>query len=73
MTASAAAAFSVVECSDLQLESSAMPCFSKASTSALRVILGFQGVLGVAIAGIGCALPNGGVVHSGSSERLREC
>ena len=70
MTASMAAAFSVVECSDSQLEST-MPCFSKASTSALRVILGFQGVLGVVIAGIGLALPNGGVAHSGSSGKSR--
>ena len=68
MTASTAAAFSVAECLDLQLESSTMPHFSKASTSALRLILGFQGVLGVVIAGIGCTLPNGRVVHSGSSE-----
>ena len=70
MTASAAAAFSVEECSDSWLELSTMPCFSKASTSALRVILGFQGVLGVAIAGIGCAPPNGRVVHSGSSGEI---
>ena len=44
-----------------------MLCFSKASTSALRVNLGFQGVLDVVIAGIGCALPNGRVVCSCSS------
>ena len=43
-----------------------MPHFSKSSTSAIRVILGFQGVLGVVVNGIACTLPSGGVVHSGS-------
>ena len=71
MSASAAAAFPKAECSDLQLESSAMPCFSKSSTSAIRLILGFQGVLGVVAAGIACALPSGRVVHSGSSGESR--
>ena len=67
MTALAAAAFPAAECSDSQLESSATPHFSKALTSAVRLILGFQGVLGVVVAGIGCATPSGGVVCSGSS------
>ena len=67
MTASAAATFPVADCSDLQLESSAMPHFSKSSTSAVRLILGFQGVLGVVAAGIACTPPSGRVVHSGSS------
>ena len=71
MTASAAVAFSVVECLDSQLELSTMPHFSKASTSVLRLILGFQGVLGVVIAEIGCALPNGRVVCSGSPGESR--
>ena len=43
-----------------------MPQFSKSLTSAVRVILGFQGVLGVVAARIACALPSGRVVHSGS-------
>ena len=73
MTASAAAAFSVVECSDLQLELSAMPHFSKPLTSAIRLILGFQVVLGVVVvaAGILCALPSGRVVCPGSSGESR--
>ena len=71
MTASAAAAFSAAECSDLQLESSAMPHFSKSLTSTIRLILGFQGVLGVVAAGIACAPPSGRVVHSGSSGESR--
>ena len=71
MNASAAATFSEAECSDSWLELFAMPHFSKSLTSALRLILGFQGILGVVIAGIGCALPSGGVVHSGSSGESR--
>ena len=67
MTASAAAAFSAAECSDSWLEWSAIAQFSKSSTSALRVIPGFQGILGVVAAGITCTLSCGGVVHSGSS------
>ena len=71
MTVSAAAAFSEVECSVLWLESSAMPHFSKSLTSAVRLILGFQGVLSVVDDGIVCALPSGRVVHSGSSVESR--
>ena len=44
-----------------------MPHFSKSSTSAVRLILGFQGVLGVVAVGIACTPPSGRVVHSGSS------
>ena len=66
MTASTAAAFSKAKCSVSQLEFSAMPHFSKSSTLAIRLILGFQGVLGVVANGIACTLPSGGVVHSGS-------
>ena len=44
-----------------------MPQFSKSLTSAVRLILGFQGVLGVVAARIACTLPSGGVVCSGSS------
>ena len=44
-----------------------MPHFSKSSTSAIRLILGFQGVLGVVAVGIACAPSSGRVVHSGSS------
>ena len=43
-----------------------MPQFSKSSTSAIRLILGFQGVLGIVAAGVAYALPSGRVVHSGS-------
>ena len=66
MTASAAAAFSKAECLVSWLESSAMPHFSKSLTSAVRLILGFQGVLGVVANGIACTLPSGRVVHSDS-------
>ena len=41
MTASAVAAFPVVECSDLQLELPAIAQISKSSTSVARLILGF--------------------------------
>ena len=44
-----------------------MPQFSKSLTSAIRMILGFQGVLGVVTVRIACAPPSGRVVHSGSS------
>ena len=44
-----------------------MPQFSKSLTSAVRVILGFQGVLGIVAAGVACAPSSGRVVHSGSS------
>ena len=44
-----------------------MPQFSKSSTSAVRVNLGFQGILGMVSTGVASALPSGGVVHSGSS------
>ena len=43
------------------------PWFSKSLTSAARLILGFQGVLGIVAARIACTLPSGGVVCSGSS------
>ena len=67
MTASAVATFPVVECSDSQLESSAIARVSKSLTSVTRLILGFQGALGGVAAGIACTLPSGRVVHSGSS------
>ena len=67
MTASAVAAFPVMECSGLQLELSVIAQVSTSSTSVARLILGFQGVLGEVAAGIVCALPSGGVVHPGSS------
>ena len=44
-----------------------MPWLSKSLTSAIRLILGFQGVLGVVAARIACDLPSGRVVHSGAS------
>ena len=44
-----------------------MPRSSKSLTSAIRVTLGFPGVLGVMSVGVACALPKGRVVHSGSS------
>ena len=44
-----------------------MPHFSNSSTSAIRLILGFLGVLGVVEVGIACTLPDGGDVHSRSS------
>ena len=43
-----------------------MPQFSKSSTSAVRMILGFQRVLGMVSMGVACTPPGGGVVHSGS-------
>ena len=58
----------IAECSDSQLKSSVMPHFSKSSTSAVRLILGFQGVLGVVAVGMVCTPPNGTDVHSRSSE-----
>ena len=67
MTACAMAAIPAAECSDSWLGSSAMPCFSKSLTSAVRLILGFQGVLGVVATGITCTPPSGRVVCSGSS------
>ena len=48
-----------------------MPCFSKSLTSAVRLILGFQGVLGVVADGIACTQPSGRVLHSGSSGKSR--
>ena len=44
-----------------------MPQFSKSLTFAIRVILCFQGVLGVVAARAACAPPSGRVVHSSSS------
>ena len=44
-----------------------MPQFNKSLTSAIRVILGFQGVLGIVAARVACTLPSGRVVCSGSS------
>ena len=44
-----------------------MPQFSKSLTSAIRVILGFQGGLGVVAARVACTPPSGRVVHSASS------
>ena len=71
MTASTASAFSKAECLVSQLESSAMPCFSKSLTLAVRMILGFQGVLGVVANGIACTPPSGRVVPSGYSGESR--
>ena len=72
MTTSAVAAFPAVECSDSQLESSTIAQISKLLTSAFRLILDFQGVLGVVAAGIACTLPSGGVLCSGTSVEVRE-
>ena len=44
-----------------------MPQLIKSITSAIRVILGFQRVLGRLSTGVACALPSGRVVCSGSS------
>ena len=44
-----------------------MPQSIKSLTSAVRVILGFQGVLGMVSMGVVCASQSGGVVSSGSS------
>ena len=44
-----------------------MPWLIKLLTSAIRVILGFQRVLGVLSIGVACTLPSSRVVHSGSS------
>ena len=71
ITASAVAAIPAVECSDLQLELSTIAQSRKSLTSALRLILDFQGVLGVVATGIVCTLPSGRVVHSGSSGESR--
>ena len=61
MTASAVAAFPVAECSNSQLESSAIAWVSKSLTSVTRLILGFQGALGGVAAGIVCTPPSGRV------------
>ena len=46
MTASTVAAFPMVECSNSQLDSSAITQVSRSSTSIAMLILGFKGVLG---------------------------
>ena len=59
MAASAVAVFPMVECSDLQLESSIIAQVSRSPTSVARLILGFKRVLGEVAAGIVCAPPSG--------------
>ena len=59
-------------CSDSWLDSSAIAQISRSSTSAAMLILGFKGVLGELAAGMACALPSGGVVHSSSLGEVEE-
>ena len=56
----------MAECSGSWLQLSTMPQLIRSLTSAVRVTLGFQRVLGMLSIGVPGALP-GGVVHFGSS------
>ena len=67
MTASTVTTFPMGECSDLQLDVSAITQVRRSWTSASMLTLGFGGVLGELAAGMVCALSTGEAVHSGSS------
>ena len=55
------------ECSDLQLDLSAIACIRRSLTSAAMLTLGFGGVLGELASRMVCTLSTGEVVCSGSS------
>ena len=67
MTASTVVTFPMGECSDLQLNVSAITWVRRSLTSAAILTLGFGGVLGELAAGMVCTLSASEAVHYGSS------